>query len=89
MEGNGKVKADERGYYERELLINEEDLKRKFIKWSLRAARSDELAVEAARDYINEEIMAKLPTDMLKQYKMRPNISVSTAWRWMQVRQAV
>lgn len=36
----GKTQPDGRGYYERELLINEEDLKRRFVKWSLRSAKS-------------------------------------------------
>ena len=64
--GNGgTVNADGRGHYERELLINEEDLHRKFTKWSVRTAKSDTLSVEAARDWLNEHILGSLPANVL------------------------
>ena len=84
--GNGgTVNVDGRCHYECELLINEEDLNRKFTKWSLRAAKSDTLSVEAARDWLNEHILGTLPADVLTSYGLRNKISLSTAWRWMQM----
>lgn len=60
VHNNGVFRPDERGHYTRELLINEEDVKRKFVKWSLRAAKSSELNVESARDYLNKELLSSL-----------------------------
>ena len=79
------MNADGRGHYERELLINEEDLHRKFTKWSLRTAKSDTLSVEAARDWLNKHILGTLPADVLSSYGLGNKILLSTACRWMQV----
>lgn len=57
---DGTFKPDERGHYSRELLILEEDIKQKFVKWSLRAAKTEDLSVAAARDYLNNELLASL-----------------------------
>ena len=84
VESGGTLLADGRGYYERELLINEEDINRKFIKWSLKQARKDELSVEAARDYLNNELLPTLPAATLQDYKISLPISMETARRWMQ-----
>ena len=85
VESGGTLLADGRGYYERELLINEEDINRKFIKWSLKAARKDELSVEAARDYLNKELLPTLPAATLQDYKISLPISMETTRQWMQV----
>ena len=84
ISSGGTLLADGRGYYERELLINEEDINRKFIKWSLKQARKDELSVEAARDYLNKELLPTLPAATLQDYKISLPISMETARRWMQ-----
>lgn len=60
LEGNGVLRPDERGHYTRELLVMEEDVKHKFSKWSLRRAKADDLSVESARDYLNNELLVKL-----------------------------
>lgn len=60
LEGGGVFKPDERGHYTRELLINEEDVKAKFVKWSLKAAKSSDLSVESARDYLNGQLLSTL-----------------------------
>lgn len=56
----GTFRPDERGHHTRELLIMEEDIKNKFIQWSLRKAKHDDLSVEAARDYLNSELLVTL-----------------------------
>ena len=66
--------------------MNEEDIQNKFVKWSLKAARKDELSVEAARDSLNELLARECSEETLKEYKIRLPISQQTAWRWMQVR---
>lgn len=60
VDGNGLFRADERGYYARELLVMEEDVNRKFVKWSLVKAKSDDLSVEAAQDFLNNELLCSL-----------------------------
>lgn len=56
----GMLRPDERGHYTRELLITEEDVKQKFVQWSLRAAKADDLSVELARDFLNNELLNTL-----------------------------
>lgn len=60
VQGAGLFKPDERGHYTRELLIMEEDLQQKFVKWSLKAAKDSDLSVESARDYLNNNLLANL-----------------------------
>lgn len=36
----------------------EEDVKRKFVRWSLSKAKHDELSVEAAQEYLNTELLS-------------------------------
>lgn len=67
VSGNGIMKPDERGHYTRDLLIMEEDMKLKFVKWSLTKAKKDELSVEAARDYLNSELLISL--DVCAHYR--------------------
>lgn len=38
----------------------EEDLQRRFVKWSLKAAKGSELSVVAARDFLNNELLANV-----------------------------
>lgn len=56
----GIFRPDERGHYTRELLVMEEDILRKFTKWSLTKAKKDELSVEAAQGYLNNELLNTL-----------------------------
>lgn len=58
--GDGVLQPDERGHYTRELLITEEDVQKKFVKWSLSQAKNDELSVEAARDFLNNQVLNTL-----------------------------
>lgn len=60
VNSDGIFKPDERGHHGRELLVNEEDIKLKFTKWSLMKAKKDELSVETARDYLNNELLITL-----------------------------
>lgn len=58
--GKGILRPDERGHYTRELLVMKEDIKHKFVKWSLSAARKSELSVVAARDFLNDKLLINL-----------------------------
>lgn len=58
--GKGLFKADERGHHTRELLILEEDIKGKFVKWSLSKAKTDDLSVESAQEYLNTQLLNTL-----------------------------
>lgn len=60
VEGDGILKADERGHYTRELLVTEEDVKNKLVKWSLKAAKDSELSVLSARAFLNDELLCNL-----------------------------
>lgn len=60
VEGDGVLRADERGHYSRDLLVMEEDVKSKFVKWSLSKAKHDDLSVEAAQEYLNNELLSSL-----------------------------
>lgn len=62
--GNGLLRADERGHYTRELLVTEEDVNNKFVKWSLKMAKNDELSVESAQDFLNNELLCSLEVCM-------------------------
>lgn len=53
-------RADERGHHPRDVLIMEEDIKNKFVKWSLKKAKSDEPSADAARDFLNDELLCGL-----------------------------
>lgn len=53
VERKGEFRPDERGHYTRELLVMEEDVKSKFVKWSLGKAKADELSVEAAQEFLS------------------------------------
>lgn len=57
VEGNGCLRPDERGHYTRELLILEEDINQKFTTWSLAKAKSDDLCVESAQDFLNNQVL--------------------------------
>lgn len=67
-DNEGKFRPDERGHYTRELLIVEEDIKRQFVQWSLRKAKRDDLSVEAAREFLNEELLNTLEVSPLAPY---------------------
>lgn len=60
LAGEGNLRPDERGHHTRELLILEEDMQTKFVQWSLKMAKKDELSVDAARDYLNNELLNTL-----------------------------
>lgn len=57
---DGFFRADERGHYTRELLVMEEDVNRKFVKWSLKKAKDDDLSVESAQEFLNNELLCSL-----------------------------
>lgn len=60
VDGDGVLQPDERGHHTRELLIMEEDIQRKFVKWSLAQAKAEDLSVESARDYLNNQLLNTL-----------------------------
>lgn len=60
VEGNCVFKPDERGHHTRELLILEEDINQKFIRWSLAQAKSDDRSVESAHDFLNNQLLNTL-----------------------------
>lgn len=60
VNGSGRLQPDERGHHTRELLVLEEDVHSKFVKWSLKQAKADDLSVDSARDYLNNELLNSL-----------------------------
>lgn len=56
----GLFRPDERGHHNRDLLVMEEDINRKFIKWSLGKAKLDDLSIEAAREFLNNGLLNTL-----------------------------
>ena len=85
FEAGGKFAPDGRGKWERELLIHEEDLQRKFHKWMVATARAEELSVEAAQEYLNATLLRPphVSAETLTDYKISLPISNKTAWFWM------
>lgn len=75
--GNGLFRPDERGHFTRELLIMEEDIYRKFTKWSLTQAKKDDLSVEAAQDFLNNELLNTLEA----RCNAQPNACSITCFR--------
>ena len=83
LELKGSLKPDGRGTYERELLVAEEDVNRKLTKWCLRGAKKDDLSIDSARDYLNNELLPSLPAATLIEYKIKLPISRSTTALWL------
>eukprot|EP00966_Prymnesium_polylepis_P259271 5988590-Prymnesium_polylepis.1 len=85
FEVGGKFAPDGRGKWERELLIHEEDLQRKFHKWMVATARAEKLSVEAARDYLNGTLLRppNVSDETLADYKISLPVSIGTTWFWM------
>ena len=85
FETGGKFARDGRGKWQRELLIHEEDLQRKFHKWMVKTAREEKLNVEAALDYLNNTLLRPphVSEQTLADYKISLPISNYTAWYWM------
>ena len=85
FEVDGKFAPDGRGKWERELLIHEEDLQRKFHKWMVATARAEKLNVEAAQDYLNNTLLRPphVTEKTLADYKISLPVSSYTAWFWM------
>ena len=83
--------ADQRGKWQRELLILEEDLLHKFRKWMIKQTKAEDLSVEAARTYLNDELLVPplVSAEMLEDYHVTLPISLHTAWRWMRAAGAV
>jgi hypothetical protein len=48
---------DQRGSWERELLVHEEQLRKPFHKWMVERAREYKLSVEAAHEYLNSTLL--------------------------------
>lgn len=71
----GKLRPDERGHYTRELLVAEEDVKQKFVQWSLRAAKADELSIELARDFLNNELLNALEARTRRSQLLAPTVT--------------
>ena len=85
FEAGGKFAPDGRGKWERELLIHEEDLQRKFHKWLVATARAEKLSVDAAQEYLNNTLLRPphVTAETLADYKISLPISNKTAWFWM------
>ena len=85
FEAGGRFSLDGRGKWERELLIHEEDLQRKFHKWMVSTARAETLSVEAAQEYLNSTLLRPphVSAETLADYKISLPISNKTAWFWM------
>ena len=82
----GKFELDGRGKWERELLVHEEDLARRFHKWMVATARAEKLSVEAALEYLNGTLLRPphVTEATLKDYRITLPIANGTAWFWMQ-----
>ena len=84
-QNEGQFELDGRGKWQRELLIHEEDLARKFHKWMVVTAKEERLSVEAAREYLNGTLLRPphVKEETLHDYHMTLPISNSTAHFWM------
>jgi hypothetical protein len=82
---------DQRGQWERELLIHEEHLRRPFHRWMVKEAKAEKLSVEAARDYLNSTLLRPphVSEELLADYNISLPIALSTAWFWMKQSGAV
>lgn len=72
VKNGGVFRPDERGHYSRDILVMEEDIKQKFVKWSLLRAKADELSVQSARDFLNDELLITLDVCLLSLMSHAP-----------------
>merc|ERR1712226_645074 len=78
------LKPDERGRYTREIIIMEEDLKLELVRWCMSAAKSDDLSMASARDYINgPRVLGGVEPHVLESYHIKIPISLNTTWHWL------
>lgn len=70
VDRRGTFRPDERGHHTRDLLVMEEDVKSKFVKWSLRKAKDDDLSVESAREFLNTELLIGLEARCCADFAM-------------------
>ena len=83
IDGECRFGRDSRGTWPRELLIHEENLKKKFNKWMRKAAKEETLSVDSALQYLNTDLLENAGAQLLKDYNMTLPVSRYTAWFWM------
>ena len=83
-DGVGSFKLDGRGKAEREWILNEEDLKRKFTTWM--TANSKNLTKLSATAYVNDILLKDIPEEVLTGYYfLTLPISSTTTLAWMKI----
>lgn len=55
----------------------EEDVKSKFVKWSLKKAKADELDVQAAKDFLNTELLNTLEANLWRPLARYVNVHLT------------
>ena len=73
---------DGRGHWEREWILNEEDLLLKFKKKLISLAKSEELDEATATKFVNEDLL-KDEENLLKKHGLSLPISQATVHHWM------
>jgi hypothetical protein len=82
---------DQRGKWERELLIHEEHLQKPFHRWMIEQAKEEKLSVEAALEYLNSTLLRPpyVTQELLDEYHITLPVSNKAAWYWMKQSGAV
>lgn len=88
LDNDLKFPLNGRGKWARELLILEEDMLLKFKRWLIGRVKKEDLSVDTAHAFINEQLLKPLTEteegrEMLREYKISYPIARSTAHRWM------
>ena len=85
MTGTGSFPFDQRGSYERDFLLNDETLARRFKTWLI--ANMKTVTTDSAQSYINDRkhgLFALWTTADLKQQGLTLPLCRSTAAVWLQ-----
>lgn len=76
--------ADGRGKWKRDMMCNEEDVKRELLKYMRTEAKEDRLTVESTHKWLNDTLLVKDEyAELLLDYKIRLPIARTTAGVWM------
>ena len=79
--GSGCFRMPCPGKHERDFILSQEDLKRKFQRFMRKNVRK--LSVTMAQTYINTKLLKGLSVETLSAHGLTLPVCRDTAWRWM------
>eukprot|EP00035_Acanthoeca_spectabilis_P029122 m.473329 g.473329 ORF g.473329 m.473329 type:complete len:199 (-) comp34194_c0_seq1:107-703(-) len=77
----GVFYPDQRGTYERETILDHEDVRLQLKLWMKTKIKS--LSVDAGHAFINKDLLPKIDSKIRAEFGVPKDICHDTAWRWM------